>query len=83
MSTFIQFDGEIDDPDKLKQELKASGINILNVHRSRWKSETDEDRGGRIDIEVETELAPTAQKVTKLEAVMKANKTWKKKTDGV
>lgn len=82
MSIFIQFDGEIDDIEKLKQELKASGIKVLNIHRSRWKSEQGEDRGGRIDIEIETESADMKQKVTHLETLMKANKTWKKKADG-
>lgn len=79
MSTFIQFDGEIDDIEKLMQELKASSVRVLAIHRSRWKSEDGQDKGGRIDVEIEDEVEPVKVKVVHLEQVMKNNKTWKKK----
>lgn len=79
MSRIIQFDGEIDDIDKLKQELKIAGVEILYITRSRWRGQNGEDKGARIDVEIEDDIGDTKPKIDHLELTMKTNKTWKEK----
>lgn len=78
MSITMQFDGSVSDPDKLKQELKAAGAQVAFITRSRWRTLEGEDKGTRIDIELEDDGGDIKAKLLKLEDEMNKNKSWDK-----
>lgn len=82
MSVFIQFDGEITNMDALLAELKSKGIKVLSIKPSRWRDEENNDKGGRIDVEIADDAGDKnayKQKISALETEMKKSKNWKKK----
>lgn len=82
MSIYIQFDGTSADLKGLEEELKATGIKILSIKSSRWRDEQGNDKGGRIDVELEDDGGTpieVKQKIAKVSTEMNKAKKWKKK----
>lgn len=79
MSMFVQYDGELLDPEALRLDLRDQGIEALSITTSCWirtdpgtlaQSET----GGRIDVELPYEVRPKAvASISKLSAVLAAS----------
>ena len=53
MSYFLQYDADVTDITTLRETLKNSNLDVLSVTVSRWRDTWGNDKGARLDVEVE------------------------------